>query len=199
MKKNLIKEIEIPAGVKVELEGEVLKVEGVEGKFQRRFELSGITFEKKDEKIILEKINGTRKEKRKINSVSSHIENMFKGVQNKFEYQLKVVFNHFPITVKIECKKVTIKNFLGEKKDRKATLLEGTETEIEKDLIRIRSINKELAGQSAANLEVATRIKNKDRRVFQDGIFIIDKAGRKIRSEERRVGKECRSRWSPYH
>ncbi len=23
--------------------------------------------------------------------------------------------------------------------------------------------------------------------------------GQKIRSEERRVGKECRSRWSPYH
>ena len=29
----------------------------------------------------------------------------------------------------------------------------------------------------------------------------LDAAGRglKIRSEERRVGKECRSRWSPYH
>ena len=27
---------------------------------------------------------------------------------------------------------------------------------------------------------------------------ILDRAG-KIRSEERRVGKECRSRWSPYH
>ena len=25
------------------------------------------------------------------------------------------------------------------------------------------------------------------------------KDGRKNRSEERRVGKECRSRWSPYH
>ena len=25
------------------------------------------------------------------------------------------------------------------------------------------------------------------------------KAGAKLRSEERRVGKECRSRWSPYH
>ena len=23
--------------------------------------------------------------------------------------------------------------------------------------------------------------------------------GTKVRSEERRVGKECRSRWSPYH
>src|SRR2546427_8537785 len=27
----------------------------------------------------------------------------------------------------------------------------------------------------------------------------IDDAGLHIRSEERRVGKECRSRWSPYH
>src|SRR2546429_5656508 len=26
-----------------------------------------------------------------------------------------------------------------------------------------------------------------------------DSAGRGERSEERRVGKECRSRWSPYH
>ena len=25
------------------------------------------------------------------------------------------------------------------------------------------------------------------------------KSGREVRSEERRVGKECRSRWSPYH
>ena len=26
-----------------------------------------------------------------------------------------------------------------------------------------------------------------------------DTEGKNIRSEERRVGKECRSRWSPYH
>ena len=28
---------------------------------------------------------------------------------------------------------------------------------------------------------------------------IIDHENSKSRSEERRVGKECRSRWSPYH
>ena len=28
---------------------------------------------------------------------------------------------------------------------------------------------------------------------------ITDRDGCTIRSEERRVGKECRSRWSPYH
>ena len=27
----------------------------------------------------------------------------------------------------------------------------------------------------------------------------VDDASQKARSEERRVGKECRSRWSPYH
>ena len=32
--------------------------------------------------------------------------------------------------------------------------------------------------------------------LFQIGVIGLMKA---IRSEERRVGKECRSRWSPYH
>ena len=27
----------------------------------------------------------------------------------------------------------------------------------------------------------------------------INQIAKKVRSEERRVGKECRSRWSPYH
>ena len=37
-------------------------------------------------------------------------------------------------------------------------------------------------------------------------VFLAEKLGKKeeelvisVRSEERRVGKECRSRWSPYH
>src|SRR3712207_9580523 len=35
---------------------------------------------------------------------------------------------------------------------------------------------------------------------FDQALFDHVKAGRVgLRSEERRVGKECRSRWSPYH
>ena len=30
-------------------------------------------------------------------------------------------------------------------------------------------------------------------------VALVSKQGRAERSEERRVGKECRSRWSPYH
>ena len=31
------------------------------------------------------------------------------------------------------------------------------------------------------------------------GGFLLAQSPKDIRSEERRVGKECRSRWSPYH
>ena len=36
---------------------------------------------------------------------------------------------------------------------------------------------------------------------YRFGIVTIEykKDGSRLRSEERRVGKECRSRWSPYH
>ena len=36
---------------------------------------------------------------------------------------------------------------------------------------------------------------NESREALQMGLKWIDR----FRSEERRVGKECRSRWSPYH
>ena len=32
-----------------------------------------------------------------------------------------------------------------------------------------------------------------------DAFYMLDEKGELTRSEERRVGKECRSRWSPYH
>ena len=35
--------------------------------------------------------------------------------------------------------------------------------------------------------------------VERTDIVIVPTSGLELRSEERRVGKECRSRWSPYH
>ena len=34
---------------------------------------------------------------------------------------------------------------------------------------------------------------------MNNGIIVLDFGSQAERSEERRVGKECRSRWSPYH
>ncbi len=178
MKKELFQKIDIPEEIEVVLEGTTLTVKGKEGENKRNFKLPKLTIEKKDNKIIIGSKKATKNEKKIMNTVAAHIKNMMKGVQEKFEYKLKTCFSHFPITVNVEGNKATIKNFLGEKIPRKFDFPEGVEIKISKQDITITSINKELAGQAAANFERATKIRGRDRRVFQDGIFITNKAGR---------------------
>jgi large subunit ribosomal protein L6 len=182
MKKEYYKKISIPNGVEVELDKAKAIVKGQEGIVERDFNLSNLEFKKEDNTIIIGHKKATKKEKRLINTVSSHIKNMILGVQKNFEYKLKVCYSHFPISVefKNENREFIIKNFLGEIKPRKVIIPNGVDIKIEKDIILVRSPNKELAGQTAAKIEAATRIKSRDRRVFQDGIFIINKAGREI-------------------
>jgi len=180
MRKEIFREIEIPEGVEVELVGSLLKVKGVEGESQRNFNINKVSLEKKNGMVVVGNKKATKKEKKLINSAAAHIKNMIDGVQKKFEYQLKVCFSHFPISVDIKGKEVMIKNFLGERVPRKTIIPEGVEVEIDKDVIKVVSVDKELAGQVAANFETATRIRSRDRRIFQDGIFITSKAGREI-------------------
>ncbi len=72
-----------------------------------------------------------------------------------------------------------IKNFLGEKVDRILEVPDGVDVEIKKEIITVKSPNKELAGQASANFETATRIRGRDKRTFQDGIYIIEKGGKR--------------------
>lgn len=180
MRKEFFQEIEIPEGVEVEIDGSTFKIKGPEGEVERTFKSGKLKMSKKDNKIILGNEKSTKVEKKLANTLTAHIKNMIKGVQEKFEYKLKVAFSHFPMTVEIQGKEATIKNFLGEKIPRKVSFPEGAEVAIDKDIITVKSPNKEIAGQAAANLEGATKIRMRDRRVFQDGIYIIDKAGREM-------------------
>lgn len=181
-------EIIIPDEIEAEISKNKLTLKGKEGENSREFNLGKINLEKKDSsngissggKIILSCEKATKKEKRIINTSIAHIKNMIKGIQKKFEYSLKICSSHFPMTVKIEGENVVVKNFLGEKVDRKIKLPKNVEIKLNGDIIKIISIDKELAGQGAANLERVTKIKKRDRRIFQDGIYIIDKSGKEI-------------------
>lgn len=180
MKKELFVNVKIPENIEISLEENKLKIKGPEGEIEKKFDFGKleVKLEKNNFKIGSKK--ATKNNKKMMNTIAAHIKNMIKGVQEKFEYKLKICFGHFPLTVKQEDNKVIIKNFLGEKINREVKILEGAEVEIGKEIITIKSVNKEIAGQTAANFETATKIKGRDRRIFQDGIYITNKSGKKI-------------------
>jgi len=180
MRKELYKKIEIPEGVEAEIDGTRIKIKGPEGENVRKFSIGSLELVKEGNSISIGSKKSTKKEKKMMNTTAAHIKNMILGVQKKFEYELKAVFSHFPITIEVKGHEVIIKNFLGEKTPRKTSVPKGVEIEVNGNLIKIRSTDRELAGQAAANLETATRIMARDRRVFQDGIFMTKKPGREI-------------------
>jgi len=177
MKKEIFKKIEIPAGVEVEIKDSKVSVKKANEKNERDFNIKNLVFEKKGNEIIVGNKKASKKEKRSINTTSAHIRNMIKGVEEKFEYKLKVCFSHFPITVEVKGNEAIIKNFLGERFPRKVRIPTGAEVKVDKEIITVSSSSKETAGQAAANFENVTRIVNRDRRIFQDGIFITSKCG----------------------
>ncbi len=180
MKKEIFQEIEIPEGVEANIEGNSIVVKGNKGENKRTFNITNLVFEKKGNKIVVGNKKATKKDKRMMNTIEAHVKNMIRGVQEKFEYKLKVCFSHFPITVEIKGNEGIIKNFLGEKTPRKFKIINGAEVKIDKDIITVTSTDKEIAGKISADFERATWIRMRDRRIFQDGIFITSKAGEEI-------------------
>lgn len=176
-KKIISRKIEIPKGTTVENIKGLITIKSATTALNRRFSNPILEIKIEQDALILSsKQKPSKNTKRIINTASSHIKNMINGLQNPYVYKLKIVSGHFPMSVTIDKNIVVIKNFLGEKVARKAKILSGTKAEIKGDEIFVTSSNKELAGQTAANIEAATRITNKDRRIFSDGIFITQKA-----------------------
>lgn len=180
MNKDLQRIIELPKNFQAKLEDNILTISGNEKQATKEFRLRKIKLELLENKIKISCDNSSRRESRMIGTTWAHINNMIKGLQEPFVYQLEICNNHFPMNVKIEGKKVIIKSLLGEKKERYAQILPNVDVKINANQITVSSNDIESAGQTAANLEKATKITNKDRRIFQDGIYITEKYGRKI-------------------
>ena len=126
-------------------------------------------------------MDATKKDKKLISTFRSHIKNLLEGVKNTYVYELKICSSHFPMDIGIDKDLVIIKNFLGEKTPRKAKILPNVNAKVEGDKIIVESVDRESAGQTAANIESATKRTGFDRRVFQDGIYITKKVGKEIR------------------
>jgi large subunit ribosomal protein L6 len=180
MNKNLERVIEIPEGVEVVVNGNDFVVKGNGNELKRNFDLGKVGAVVKDGKIVLTAKGATRNESKMIGTAWAHLKNMIKGVAGDFVYELKICNVHFPMNVKLNGDVVTIKSFLGETTERKAKVLPNVKVDIKGSNITVSSNDIEAAGQTAANLEKATRLTGRDRRIFQDGIYITTKCGRAI-------------------
>ena len=174
-------EVEIPEGVEVIVENNVVKVKGPKGELQRELKYPGVQIFTEDGKVVIFKEFPRRRDIAIARTFKAHINNMIKGVTEGFTYKLKIVYSHFPMSVKVQGNEVVIENFLGEKNPRRAKILPGVTVKVMGQEVIVEGIDKEAVGQTAANIEQATRITKWDRRVFQDGIYIVEKAGKPIK------------------
>ncbi|OYT25948.1 MAG: 50S ribosomal protein L6 [Candidatus Altiarchaeales archaeon ex4484_96] len=121
-----------------------------------------------------------RRVKSLLGTARGNIQNMFRGATEGIDYKLKILYSHFPMNVKVQGQSVVIENFIGEKHPRKSKILDNVNVEIKQQDITVSGIDKEKVAQTAANMEQATKISNLDPRVFQDGIYIVEKDGKPI-------------------
>jgi large subunit ribosomal protein L6 len=166
----------VPEGVAVTIEGHKVTVKGAKHTLTRDFShASAVSLETDGKTVRVWAQWPRKKEASLVGTIESHIKNMITGVTKGYTYKLKIVFSHFPITVKIQDKAVLVENFTGERRPRKADILGDVKAKLEGDDIIVSGANLEDVSQTSANIEQMTRVTNKDPRVFLDGIYVFER------------------------
>lgn len=176
MKTNLEEHIPIPEGVEITAGTGTIKAKGPKGEIVKDVKCPNVNIAVKEGDVVVESKKATKREKRLIGTVKSHINNMIQGVTEGHIYRLKVCSTHFPMNASVNNSEFTVQNFLGEKVARTCRLQPDVSVKIEGAEIIVESPNKEHAGQAAAAMEQLCRITNRDKRIFQDGIYITEKS-----------------------
>jgi len=167
--------IEVPDEVQVSLQGKIVNVKGAKGSLTRDFSFAPIAIEGEGKNIRLWAKWPRKKESALVGTIYSHIMNMITGVTKGYSYKMKILFSHFPISVKLQGKEIVIENFTGERRARHVKIRGDVKVKIETDDIVLSGINLEDVSQTAANIEQATRVRGKDPRVFLDGLYIYER------------------------
>jgi large subunit ribosomal protein L6 len=169
------KTIQVPEDVGVSFEGKKISVKGTKGALTRDFSFAPVAIEGEGKNVRVWATWPRKKEAALVGTIYSHIQNMITGVTKGFSYKLKIVFSHFPISVKVQGKTLVIENFTGERRARVVKIVGDVKVKIEAEDIIVEGINLEEVSQTAANIEQATRVRRKDPRVFLDGLYVYER------------------------
>lgn len=170
-----VKSVEIPEGVEVKVEGRIVTVTGEKGTVTRDFSHAPVSFLLEGNVVKVQANWPRKREASLVGTISSHIKNMITGVTKGFTYKLKIVFSHFPISVKVREKTVAIENFTGERSPRVTKIMGEAKVVAKGEDVIVQGINIEDVSQTAVNIQRATKVKLKDPRVFLDGIYVYER------------------------
>ncbi|OYR57483.1 50S ribosomal protein L6 [Halorubrum halodurans] len=168
-------EIEIPDDVSAETDHLELTVEGPNGSVTRRLWYPDIDVSVEDGAVVIASENEDAKTNATVGTFESHVSNMVHGVTEGWEYTMEVYYAHFPMQVSVESEEVVIENFLGEKAQRRTPIRGDTDVQVDGETVTLSGSDKEAVGQTAADIEQLTKVTDKDTRVFQDGVYIVEK------------------------
>ena len=165
--------VTIPEGVTANIsEDGVVTITGPKGSLNRTFQSKVINLLEDGNGIIVRVDLPRRKQRALAGTWNAHLNNMVKGVTDGFTINLKAFYSHFPMTMQANGDTFTVNNYFGERVPRTAKILDNVEVKVSnKTEVTVTGIDKEAVGQTAANIERCTTVKNRDRRVFQDGIY----------------------------
>lgn len=177
----MVVEIQLPENMNAEITDGKITVSGEKGSISRTVKNPSITISKKDGVISISTKSKKKRDTACLGSLRAHVQNMVKGVTEGFSYDMKIVYSHFPMTLKVETERIVIDNFLGEKSPRFAKVLDGVKVQVKAPDVNVSGIDLGNVSQTAANIEQATRIKKLDPRVFQDGVYMTLKDGKPVK------------------
>jgi large subunit ribosomal protein L6 len=169
--------VSIPEQVSVQVEGRTVRVKGPLGSLQEDLSHLPVSINVTDNKVRFETTWPRKREIGMLGTAAAHVRNMLKGVTLGYRYELRTVYAHFPVTVKVDekAKVLKIENFTGEKTPRYAKIVEGVKVDVRGEDISVEGIDLKSVSQTAANIQDSTKIKKKDLRVFLDGIYVSGK------------------------
>ena len=168
-------EIEIPDDVSAETDHLELTVEGPNGSVTRRLWYPDVDVSVEDDAVVITSENEDAKTNATVGTFESHVANMIHGVTEGWEYAMEVYYAHFPMQVNVEGDEVVIENFLGESAARRTPIRGDTDVQVDGETVTLTGSDKEAVGQTAADIEQLTKVTDKDTRVFQDGVYIVEK------------------------
>lgn len=168
-------EIEIPDDVSAETDHLELTVEGPNGSVTRRLWYPDVEVTVEDGVVAIASENEDAKTNATVGTFESHVANMIHGVTEGWEYAMEVYYAHFPMQVNVEGDEVVIENFLGERAQRRTPIRGDTDVQVDGETVTLSGSDKEAVGQTAADIEQLTKVTDKDTRVFQDGVYIVEK------------------------